>query len=71
MSERWWSQPGKHSASRDLAPYLSRLDAIDAWEGELRRLGDGAALVCWPLLLAWGAAKHWRRRRERASQNGD
>ena len=41
MSERWWSQPGKRPASKDLAPYLSRLDAIDALEGELRRLGDG------------------------------
>src|SRR6185312_12371191 len=27
--------------------------------------GLWAALVCWPLLLAWGAAKHWRRWRER------
>src|SRR3954467_7461181 len=41
MSERWWSEPGKNSASKDLAPYLSRLDAIDAREPELRRLGDG------------------------------
>ena len=32
---------GKNSASKDLAPYLSRLDAINAQEPELRRLGDG------------------------------
>jgi len=28
--------------------------------------GLWAALVCWPILLAWGLAKHWRRRRGRS-----
>ena len=28
--------------------------------------GLWAVLICWPLLLAWGAAKHWRRWREAA-----
>ena len=40
-SERWWSRPGKDSA-RDLAPYLPRLDAINARELELRALNDRA-----------------------------
>jgi preprotein translocase subunit SecA len=29
--------------------------------------GLWAVLVCWPLLLAWAAAKHWRRWRQRKS----
>jgi preprotein translocase subunit SecA len=27
--------------------------------------GLWAVLVCWPILLVWGLAKHWRRRRRR------
>src|SRR6185312_9739753 len=41
MSERWWSQQGKGSTSKDLAPYLSRLDAINVLEPKLRGAGDG------------------------------
>lgn len=41
MSERWWSQSGKRSAHKELAPYLSRLDAINALEPEMQRLADG------------------------------
>ncbi len=41
MSERWWSQSGKKSAQKELAPYLSRLDAINALESELQPLADG------------------------------
>ena len=40
-SERWWLRSGKDSA-RDLAPYLPRLDAINARELELRALNDRA-----------------------------
>jgi preprotein translocase subunit SecA len=41
MSERWWSQSGKKSAQKELAPYLSRLDAINTLEPELQTLADG------------------------------
>ena len=41
MSERWWSQPGKRPAQRELGAYLSRLDAINALEAEMQRLADG------------------------------
>lgn len=40
MSERWW-QSGKRSAQKELAPYLSRLDAVNALEPEMQRLADG------------------------------
>jgi preprotein translocase subunit SecA len=39
--KRWWLQSGPKSARRELAPYLSRLDDINAREGELHRLADG------------------------------
>src|SRR5262245_20719520 len=38
---RWWLQSGAKSARKELAPYLSQLDAVNALEAELQRLADG------------------------------
>ena len=40
MSDRWWLQSGPKSARKELAPYLSRLDEINAREAELQSLAD-------------------------------
>src|SRR5262245_14351075 len=37
---RWWLQSGSKSARKELAPYLSRLDAVNAFEAELQWLAD-------------------------------
>jgi preprotein translocase subunit SecA len=58
MSERWW-QSGKRSAQKELAPYLSRLDAINALEPEMQRLADGE-------LSAWAQALRLRARGDEA-----
>ncbi|HEX9942083.1 MAG TPA: accessory Sec system translocase SecA2 [Thermoanaerobaculia bacterium] len=41
MSERWWRQADDRAAQKALAPYLPRLDAINALEPELQQLTDG------------------------------
>ncbi len=41
-TDRWWLQSGAKSARKELAPYLPRLDAINAREVEVAGLADAA-----------------------------